>query len=295
MELQIKIDELRKRKLFVGLPCYAGQMMGMCAKSCLDLQGMFQQMGIEIRFSFLFNESLITRARNYLSDEFLRSKSGPEGKETPFTDLLFIDSDIHFDPRDIITLLVMDKDIVGGPYPKKSLKWPAIKEAIQRHPQIPPDEFSKLIGDFVFNPIAGTTTFNVTEPISVMEIGTGYMMIKRRVFELMAQQYPEMYYKPDHVGQANFDGSRYINAFFDCIIDRKRSITIVNDLGKCRKDDVIQVGGSDRYLSEDYRFCQAWRNMGGEIWLCPWMLTTHLGTYGFQGNLPAIANLLGKL
>src|SRR6185312_4022023 len=225
-------------------------------------------------------------ARNYLVDEFLRSG---------MTHLLFIDSDIHFDPKDVLALLALDRDIIGAPYPKKSIKWGAVKEVVQNHPNLPAGDLEKVIGDMVFNAVAGTQQFNVGEPLQVLELGTGYMMIKRHVFEKMEKQYPLFSYKPDHVGQANFDGSRYIHAYFDCIIDRKRDITIVSDLGDRKAGEVVTVGGSDRYLSEDYFFCQNWRNMGGEIWLCPWMRTHHIGTYAFTGDLPAIANLLGKL
>jgi hypothetical protein len=52
---------------------------------------------------------------------------------------------------------------------------------------------------------------------------------------------------------------------------------------------------SERYLSEDYMFCQWWRNMGGKIWLCPWMRTQHIGTYHFQGDMPAVANYVGEM
>jgi hypothetical protein len=96
----------------------------------------------------------------------------------------------------------------------------------------------------------------------------------------MEKQYPMIRYKPDHVGQANFDGSRYIHAYFDTVIDSKGSIT---------------DGGSDRYLSEDYMFCQMWRKMGGTIHLCPWMKTQHIGTYAFTGNMPAVAQYTGRL
>jgi hypothetical protein len=113
-----------------------------------------------------------------------------------------------------------------------------------------------------------------------MEIGTGFMMIKREVFPAMEKAYPQLRYKPDHVGQAHFDGSRYIHAFFDTIIDTKDSAT---------------GGGSDRYLSEDYMFCQLWRKQGGQIWLCPWMRTQHIGTYHFQGDMPAVANFVGEM
>lgn len=296
MQLEVSVDKLRKHKLFVATPMYGGQCLGMYAKSCLDLQAICANYGIEVRFSFIFNESLITRARNYLVDEFLRSG---------FSHLLFIDSDIHYDPRDVIALLAMDKDVVGGPYPKKSIKWSAVlaavknniqaREANPNHPEITSADMDKVTGDFVFNPVPGTEKFSVGEPIEVLEIGTGFMMVKREVFELYKTQYPLTSYKPDHVGQANFDGTRYIQAYFDCIIDRAREIEIQTDLGKCKKGDIVKVGGSDRYLSEDYFFCQNWRNMGGEIWLCPWMKTHHVGTYAFNGDMPAVAAMVGSL
>jgi hypothetical protein len=266
MQLEVKIDELRKNKLFVATPMYGGMAHGMFVKSCLDLQAICSQYGIEVRFSFIFNESLITRARNYLVDEFLRAEG--------FTHMLFIDADIHFDPRDVVALMALDKEIVGGPYPKKSIKWGAVKDAVKRHPDIAPLEMEKVAGDFVFNPAPGTEKFSVAEPIEVLEIGTGFMMIQRQVFDKFRDAYPELRYKPDHVGQANFDGSRYIHAYFDTVIDH---------------------GVSDRYLSEDYMFCQWWRKIGGKVWLCPWMKTHHIGTYAFTGDMPAVANYVGSL
>lgn len=272
MELSINLQELRKSKLFVATPMYGGNANGMYMKACLDLQGICQKYGIEIRFSFLFNESLITRARNYLVDEFLR---------TDCTHLLFIDSDVHFDPEDILALLHLDKDVIGGPYPKKSINWRNVFAAAKRvieTPEIDTDKFNPgeldgLVGDYVFNPVPGTKSFKVTEPLEVMEIGTGLMMVKRDVFAKFQEEYPHLRYKPDHVGQANFDGSRYIHAFFDTVIDPQ----------------------SHRYLSEDYMFCQYWRAIGGQIWLCPWMKTMHIGTYSFTGDMNKIAAMTGNL
>jgi hypothetical protein len=201
--------------------------------------------------------------------------------------MLFIDADIHYDPRDVIACLALDKEIIGGPYPKKSIKWGSVKEAVKRHPDIEPGEMEKVAGDFVFNPVPGTEKFSVAEPIEVLEIGTGFMMIKREVFEKFREAYPEFSYRPDHIGQANFDGTRYIHAFFDTVIDRKRTVNV--------SGEEREVGGSDRYLSEDYMFCQWWRNIGGKIWLCPWMKTHHIGTYAFTGDMPAVANYVGSL
>jgi hypothetical protein len=271
MEIKVNVEELRKNKVFVATPMYGGMAHGLYIKSSLDLQTTMSKYGIETKFSFLFNESLITRARNYLVDEFLR---------TDFTHLLFIDSDIHYAPQDVIALLALDKDVVGGPYPKKSINWKNVADTARKHPDLDPKELEKLVGEYVFNVVKGTKQFTVTEPLQVMEIGTGFMMVKREVFEKMKDAYPTIQYKPDHVGQANFDGSRYIHAYFDTVIDTK---------------DSIVGGGSERYLSEDYMFCQMWRKIGGEIYLCPWMKTQHIGTYPFTGNMPAVAQYTGKL
>jgi hypothetical protein len=288
--ITVDLNELRQRvKLFIATPMYGGQNFGLFMKSCINLQIMMNQYGIECRFSFLFNESLIPRARNYLADEFLRSG---------YTHMLFLDSDIEFDPQNVMELLILDKDVIGAPYPKKSIKWDNVKTAILKSVDwnqvnaamksgMPPDkiielatstsiesgELEKVIGDYVFNPVPGTSTFNVYQPLDVLEIGTGFMMIKRDVFEKYKAHYPEFEYRPDHAGQANFDGSRMIHAYFHCDIDPE----------------------TKRYLSEDYWFCQLWRNMGGQVFLCPWMKTKHVGTYQFTGDLPAIAGMLGRI
>jgi hypothetical protein len=271
MEIKVELDELRKNKLFVATPMYGGMAHGLYIKSSLDLQNVMSKYGIETKFSFLFNESLITRARNYLVDEFLRSDC---------THMLFIDSDIGYSAQDVVALMALDKDVIGGPYPKKAINWENVAKAARQHPDMEPQELEKLVGQYVFNVVKGTKSFSVTEPLEVMEIGTGFMMIKREVFDKMKEAYPNIHYKPDHVGQKNFDGARYIHAYFDTVIDYENSIT---------------GGGSDRYLSEDYMFCQMWRKIGGQIYLCPWMKTQHVGSYAFSGNMPAVANYTGKL
>ena len=60
MEISIKKEDLQTKSLFVATPMYGGVNHGLYMKACLDLQGMCMQYGIQIKFSFLFNESLIT-------------------------------------------------------------------------------------------------------------------------------------------------------------------------------------------------------------------------------------------
>ena len=265
MNLQVPVSELQKKSLFVATPMYGGQCFGSYTKSILDLSRVCQAYGIQVQFSFIFNESLITRARNYMVDEFLRS---------PHTHMMFIDSDIGFNPQDVIAMMALQAaepenyEIIGGPYPKKCIAWEKIKRAVDKgFADKEPNNLERYVGDYVFNPIASQNQIPISEPAQIMETGTGFMMIKRNVFEKYEAAYPEYHYKPDHVRSEHFDGSREIMAYFDCIIDPD----------------------SKRYLSEDYMFCQNVRKIGCKVWLCPWISTQHVGMMVFGGSLADLA------
>lgn len=264
MEIRVDINELRKRKLFVAAPMYGGQCAGLFCRSTNDLSAACVHYGIELRYYYLFNESLITRARNYCVDEFLRSDC---------THMMFIDSDIGFNAQDIITMLALMSDespydILCGPYPKKCIAWEKIKTAVDKGiADNDPNILEKFVGDYVFNPAGGQSEIPLGEPVEVLESGTGFMMIQRRAFEKYRDAYPEFMYKPDHVRTAAFDGSREIMAYFDCIIDPD----------------------TKRYLSEDYMFCQYARRAGVKVWLAPWIQLQHVGSYIFGGSLADLA------
>ena len=265
MELEVPVEELQKSKLFIATPMYGGQCFGSYTKSILDLSRLCQSYNISCQFSFLFNESLITRARNYMVDEFLRSDH---------THLMFIDSDIDFNPRDVLGLLAMKKPIIGGPYPKKCIAWENVYDAV-RYEMVPNDNRHKLAdfaGDFVFNAVPGTTEIKLNEPAEVLEIGTGFMLIERSVLTKFAETYPQYWYNPDHNRSAAFDGSRKIFQYFQAEIEPDRQ----------------------RYLSEDYWFCQKARQAGISVWLCPWMQVKHHGTYIYGGSIPAMATVVNE-
>ena len=262
-KVAIKVSELQKRKLFVATPMYGGQCAGPYTKSCLDLSTLCIKYNIPVQFFFLFNESLITRARNYLVDEFLRSEA---------THLLFIDSDIDFNPMDVIAMAALDKDIVGGPYSKKTIAWEKVYDAVKLDMIQNPLQLTEFSGDYVFNVVPGTTEIRTDTPVQVMEIGTGFMMVRRDVFEKFNAAYPDLSYKPDHNRTVQFDGSRKIHMYFQALIDPE----------------------SERYLSEDYMFCQWCRKIGLEVWFCPWMKLKHIGMYVYGGSLEALAALSHK-
>lgn len=309
MEINIPIEDLRNRKLFIATPMYGGQCAGMFAKSVSDLSALCANYGIPLQMYFLFNESLITRARNYCCDEFMRSDA---------SHMMFIDSDIGFNPQDIIAMMALQAqdeekyEIIGGPYPKKCISWEKIKAAVDKG--VADDDanvLEKFVGDFVFNPKGGQQSIAIGEPCEVLEIGTGFMMVTKKAMQKFQDKYPEYMYRPDHVRTEHFDGSREIMMFFQAEVDqldfrsyyeqemKRISGMKLNDpdviqdeiekvLAKAKE---IQEGKSKRYLSEDYWFCQKAQKANIKTWLCPWMKLQHVGTYIFGGSLADLASI----
>ena len=186
MKLQISVEELRKHKIFIGTPMYGGNCSGSYTKSCTDLAMMCAANGIDVRFYYLFNESLIQRARNYVVDEFMRSDC------THLVSSLI--ADIAFDPRDVLGLIgvqVSDPkfNVVTGPYPKKTIAWEKVKKAVESgKAEDSPFALDQYTADYVFNPINKLASFNLSEPLEIGEGGTGFMCIPRATFEKMAKK-----------------------------------------------------------------------------------------------------------
>lgn len=317
MDIQVPLKELQSKKIFLATPMYGGQCHGMYTRSLTDLVTQCMRHGIQLQIYYLFNESLITRARNYCCDEFLRSDA---------THLLFIDSDISFSAADVLSMLAMTclpdntYDIIGGPYPKKCISWEKIRQAVDKgfgDPQNPRPELRDVnilehfVGDYVFNLKHTTNEIKISEPLEVLETGTGFMMITRKAFEIFDKAYPDLTFLPDHIRTEHFDGSRPIMMYFQADRDiydptRKYLATLNECSAKAiagESVDVIATVISDalkfveeeskkyskRYLSEDYWFCQKVAKAGGGIWFCPWMQTQHVGSYIFGGSLADLA------
>lgn len=269
---KIDVEKLRQAKIMIATPMYGGMATGPYTQSMIDTAAVCAKNGIELKFFFLYNESLVQRARNYCTDEFLRSDC---------THLVFIDADISFSPATLLQLVhvqLLDPEkynIVAAPYPKKSINWNRAAAAAH-HEVVGPDNIHHLeyfAGDMVMNFKPGTKNFKLDEPVEVLESGTGFMCIPRETLERWKEAYPKMSYKPDHIGTKNFSGERNIHAFFHCDIDPE----------------------TGRYLSEDYYFCQKTTQMGARMWLLPWTELHHTGSYIYKGSIAAMGLLDQKL
>ena len=239
-------------KLFISTPMYGGQCTGFYAQSLIQLNNLIKNTGNDCIMSFMFNESLITRARNALTYNFLK---------TDCTHLMFIDADIRFNAGDIPPMIDADKELICGIYPKKEINWESVKAAVDAG--VPVEKLKHHTGSFVVNLVdySATVTVPINQPVEIWNGGTGFMLIKREVFEQLADKVPT-----------------YVNDVTDL------SGSIKNDEIKEYFTTSIE-DGTRRLLSEDYHFCNIWRKAGGKVWAAPWVQLSHIGTYAFDGQL----------
>ena len=209
-------------------PCYGGSITEVCFSSYLQWTILAMQNNLNFTIDTLSNESNVNRARNSCAAKFLAGDA---------THLMFVDADIQFRAEDIVKLIAHDKEIVGGIYPQKTLPPKMVVNTLDN---------SRREGD-------------LTE---VGTMGTGFMMIKRGVFERMIEEGAQKY--TDAIGLSSVENDHQYD-FFNCTIDSQ-----------------------GRYLTEDWSFCRRWRQLGGTIWADTTIPLVHVGYHRFYPDMEQI-------
>jgi hypothetical protein len=223
-QIQVNVDYLRTTRVHICMPCYGGMLTESTFMSYIKWANTCRQLGIDWTMETMTNESLISRARNTLVAKFLNNPDS--------THLMFIDADIGWEPWHLLVLLNRDVDVIGGLYPMKSLpiKW-------------------------VVNGFEGAEE----GPEGLQEVsktGTGFMLVKRDVFEKL-NAHPAVKPFNNDIGLPK-ELDQHLRTYYD---------TAVRE---------------NRYYSEDWTFCENWRDLGGKVWVDKRVLLKHTGTYVFD-------------
>jgi hypothetical protein len=227
--------------VFIATPMHGGMAAGIYTASMVQLPVVFLRNRVDSFYAFTSTESLVPNARNVLTHQFLESKA---------THLMWIDSDIGFNAMDIVSMLIADRDIVCGIYPKKEVDWARVAQAVEAG--VPPEELSNHAGSFAVKLLDDSADRVAADPDGLLEIaggGTGFMLIKRGVFDTLSEFVPE--YAPDQ---------RPIKEYYATTTDPE----------------------SGRLITEDYHFCKLARSHGFKIYAAPWARLGHAGTYVFD-------------
>ena len=255
----------RNPRLIILTPCY-GSLCYVNYVTCLihTLQ-LFKEIGFPVKVEFCRNDSLVSRARNNLIAKAMHDPTS--------THFMFIDSDIAWNPVDILRLIMADKPLVGGIYPIKHYNWDKLKNenvqqwlANKKNSQVndmcSDEQYiqSKLLR-FNMNNISNVLEIenNLTK---VKHLATGFMLIQRNVIEKMELAFPSTKYTDD-VGFLHGDENKHAYALFDCGVEE------------------------GHYFSEDWLFCSRWSKMGGQIWVDVTINLNHTGVEDYNGSFIA--------
>ena len=244
-------------KICIATPMYGGNAKSVYVACVSELSAKLAQAGHSSYQVSMTNESLITRARNTLAHEFLTSDADA---------LLFIDGDHGFNPDDIVKMVDSGKDVIGAIYPMKSINWENVRKAALAGKE----NLELYSGFFALNFLAESQTFKGDEPFKVRDIGTGMLFIHRNAFE---QVRPIAKTYRSNSGHHSIEIGERITEFFPTLITEEPEAVL---------------------LSEDYAFCQMYREVGGDVHAAPWVRITHAGEYNFSGNFLASLEIQGQ-
>jgi hypothetical protein len=238
VQREIVEEAMRGVRLFVATPCYGGNVTAEYLQSIVAFTQLAENIGLKFHLFTSKNESLVTRARNRAVAAF---------RKTDATHLMFIDSDIGFDPFSVFGMIMRDVDVVTASYPLKGIRWDSLLNKKFKNVADMQDATIQHVIRGMGKPDSETGL------IPLDKAGTGFMLIKRDVVESMIDAHPEWAHDSE---DPNFPGETW-HAIFDCEIE------------------------DNSYLSEDYTFCRRWQRMGGKVWLDPMVTLTHTGSYTF--------------
>jgi hypothetical protein len=248
---------LKTLRPLIVTPCFGEKLCLNYVLSIINFQREAMAAGMAFDFFFRPGDSLVTRVRNDCVAHFL-ANSG-------YTHLFWIDADIGFSPEAAFRLLLSGHDVAAGVYPLKREDWPAggVPQGTTRR------GFEERYARYTVN--TGRIGKSEVELVidkdgfmSVREAPTGFMCIKRQVFDRLIAHYPELKYVPDWPEGTYPEGGVHYR-FFDVMVDKE----------------------SGRYLSEDYGFCRLWEALGGEIFVDANSNLSHLGERLYRGDFGA--------
>lgn len=165
--------------------------------------------------------------------------------KSDFTDLLFIDDDMEWTPNSALRLLASDKALIGGVGRMRVEKPNSDPNVWCWRPERDPE--GELIQDEM-------------GAIRVLGFGAAFMLINRRVLVDMAEAHPD-WKKPGPRDWPEEVRAHYFEFF------------------KQNHD------GESGETSEDYVFCDRWRQLGNAVWVDPTIQLGHVGSFNFRGSV----------
>ena len=226
------------RKILICIPCHSGKPDYATIVSCMNASDEARARGWETVLMLRSGDSILTRARDVLVSVFW---------ESDCTDMLFVDSDISWDPGVFTKLMSHERDKRGDPI--------EFIGGVYRGRGDP--------AHYVCVPLDGGN-LDVDYPAGIAKVrgvGTGFLRITRAGVKRMIDALPENHWYHDDFTAKGV----HIWHLFDFTFDPTQ------DPGM-------------RLRSEDYVLCDRFRKAGGKVWVDVELTLHHAGAHTWKGH-----------
>tara|TARA_R100001015_G_C4632038_1_gene195096 strand:+ start:2578 stop:3381 length:804 start_codon:yes stop_codon:yes gene_type:complete len=248
-----EVIDKNKIKLFVATPVH-GNVTIHYLQSIVKLQSVCHSNNIDFYLQTM-KSSLVTQGRNLCVADFMA---------TDCTHLLFIDSDILFEPMSILKMLEKNVELLSIPYPMKMIQWDKVFAKYKDIPNM--SELQASTGGNMF-PVRIKDEENdievTNEMIELAFTPTGCLLMKRQVIDKMIKHYGHMQINQETVVDGKKRLKPHLYNFFDTYYDEEKK----------------------RYYGEDFAFSRLWTKIGGKCHALVTEYITHVGDYQFTGRL----------
>lgn len=252
-------EKTAEKILLVATPALGDRFEGTYFRSMLGLQHRMTSAGITM-LTLTKNSSLIALARNDCAATFRNAL------DKKITHMIFIDSDVGFDPADVERMLSYDEPVIAGSYPLKLFNWREMAMLVESgHPvnaSLPARTSGSTIGtwsELIKDGEQMTLKLDERGLCQVETVGTGFMMIRRDVFTQLE------HYMMDQPG--GLDAQKY-----------KTSEGVEHT---CFFNTAVKDG---RFIGEDVYFCGLLADAGIPLLVDSKCKLTHTGTYTWDGG-----------
>ena len=209
-----------QKHIFLPIIAYQQEVNSFYMLSMIELVILLKSNNYNITIEPYFFESLIPRARNAAAAKFLEIETA--------THMIFIDTDIMFNPNDILKLLEADKQVISGIYPKKYLK----------------DKNADYPVDFTIN---GSIARSDKEFVYEAEyLPTGFMCINKNCLKKIIIDNPSLRYINNIDGYTTKNNIFY--DFFQCTIDNTTKHYLSEDYSFC---NLCKKSNIQKYIYSD--------------------------------------------
>lgn len=202
-------------------------------------------------------ESLVQRARNYIASEFLRGTANR---------LFFIDADVSYSVQQFLSVARAvnpkeNRGVVAGACPMKDRRLPLNFQVYPEDEKYFLTDEDKKKGLNGIKLTAGMIRMQIGHDESLIRvplIGTAFMCIDRSVLEDLKNKVETYYYPHPMTGEDTLMWD-----FFPCTVQKQR------------------------YISEDWGFCELARKYGHDIILDTDVVVNHHGMHNYSVDIEA--------